>query len=149
MKRPVTRQSELAAIHMAKKDLGWTEEEYRDIMATVCGGVRSAADLDMAGRQRFMTHQRACLATLSGSHRASSARTIKGPLTGPQKRMWALWMQVVDAKLAEHRTMAALTAFAHRQTRVARIEWLNPAQEYLVIESLKAWLKRGGDGAQG
>lgn len=148
--RQGSRQADLASIHMAKAELGWSEDEYRDIMGTVCGGVRSSALLDFAGRQRFLAHQRACLATLKGISHAPRTRLVKGPLSGPQKRMWALWMQVVDAKLAEHRTMAALAAFAQRQTHVARIEWLNAAQETLVIESLKAWLKRGGsDGAQG
>lgn len=47
------RQNDLAAIHIAKKQLGLDENAYRDLMATVCGGVRSAADLDTAGRQRL------------------------------------------------------------------------------------------------
>lgn len=39
--------------------------------------------------------------------------------------------------------MAAIEAFAQRQTGVHKLAWLNGAQEDLVIESLKAWLKRG------
>jgi phage-related protein len=38
--------------------------------------------------------------------------------------------------------MSALVAFAKRQTGVERLEWLQPKQEDLVIESLKRWLGR-------
>jgi len=41
--------------------------------------------------------------------------------------------------------MSALAAFAQRQTGVSRLEWLNARQEHLVIESLKAWLKRADE----
>jgi hypothetical protein len=56
--------------------------------------------------------------------------------------MWSLWQQLADAGVAESRKMPALVAFAHRQTGLDRLEWLQPAQEDLVIESLKAWLRR-------
>ncbi len=49
------RNTDLAKIHIAKKQLGWTEQEYRDQMFAVCR-VRSSKDLDRHGRARFLKH---------------------------------------------------------------------------------------------
>ena len=51
------RRNELAKIHMAKKGLGLDDEEYRDVLWTVCR-VRSAKDLDSYGRHRLLAHFR-------------------------------------------------------------------------------------------
>lgn len=133
------RNGDLAAIHMAKAKLRLTDDEYRDLMATVCHGVRSAAELDFTGRRRFLAHLQRCL---QGQQGAEAGRTVAQPLTPAQRRMWSLWMQLADAGLVQQRTMAALQAFAQRQTGVDRLVWLKPKQEDLVIESLKLWLKR-------
>lgn len=138
------RKGDLAAIHIAKARLQLSDDEYRDLMATVCHGVRSAAELDFTGRRRFLAHLQACL---RGRQTAPAGRTIAQELTPAQRRMWSLWMELADAGLVQQRTMAALQAFAQRQTGVERLVWLQPKQEDLVIESLKLWLKRGETGA--
>ena len=135
------RKADLAAIHLGAKQLRWSREEYEDIMATVCAGIRSAGKLDHTGRKRFMAHIQQCIRA-SGIRPSPSAHTQDKPLTGAQRLMWSLWMRLVDAGLAEHRTMAALNAFCERQTEVRHIQWLNKRQQDLLIESLKAWLAR-------
>lgn len=140
------RKADLAAIHIGKAELGWDDDYYRDILFAKCG-VRSSALLDYAGRKRFLAHLRAC--GWSGGSKAGRG-AVRAPaaarkaLTGPQRKMWSLWQQLYEAKVVEDRRMPALVAFAERQTSVARLEWLNAAQEDLVIQSLKAWLKRTG-----
>lgn len=52
---PDLRKRELAAIHIARQQLGLDEATYRDMLWTVAR-VRSAADLDYAGRQRVLDH---------------------------------------------------------------------------------------------
>jgi phage gp16-like protein len=138
------RKADLAAIHMAKASLGLDDDAYRDLMATVCSGVRSAADLDFTGRKKFLAHLHACQ---KGHGQGSRPRPVRTPLTPTQRKMWALWMQLADAKLIEGRTMQGLVAFSRRQTGVERLEWLTPQQEALVLDSMKAWLKRGQAGA--
>lgn len=133
------RRADLAAIHIAKAQLRLNDDEYRDILATVCGGIRSSAQLDFAGRKRFLSHLQACLRQNVQTPRQ---RAVSAPLTAVQRKMWALWMQLADRGLIEHRTMSALVAFARRQTGVERLEWLNGHQVDLVIESLKRYLKR-------
>lgn len=46
-----TRKALLARIHCIKKERGWSDEEYRDILQAV-SGKRSAAELDFAGLAR-------------------------------------------------------------------------------------------------
>ena len=52
------RRTALAMIHIAAKQFGWTETEYRDHLFSVCR-VRSAADLDAHGREQFIAHLKA------------------------------------------------------------------------------------------
>lgn len=134
------RQNDLAAIHIAKKALRLTDDEYRDVMATVCAGVRSSADLDYAMRKRFREHLENSVRRMAGG----AAKARRPTLAPVERKMWALWMQLADAGVVQTRTMAALNAFALRQTGVDRIEWLNPKQQDLVIESLKGALKARG-----
>lgn len=53
------RRRDLAMIHLAAKQLGMDESTYRDMLWTVAR-VRSAGDLDHAGRQRVKDHLKAC-----------------------------------------------------------------------------------------
>ena len=53
------RRRDLAAIHAAKRDLIMSDEAYRDILWSVAR-VRSAGDLDQAGRSKMLDHFRAC-----------------------------------------------------------------------------------------
>jgi len=142
------RQVDLAKIHMAKKALGWDDSTYRDILWTVCQ-VRSSGELDFGGRKRFLDHLVKCGWTGGRSNAAAAtARPIRKALSKPQKKMWSLWQQLADAGLVDNRKMPALLAYVHRQTAVDRLEWLNGAQEDLVIESLKRWLSRKPGGSK-
>lgn len=135
------RRADLAAIHMAKAALGWDDDTYRDVMATVCSGVRSAAELDHTGRKRWLAHLAAC------RHRAQGAAAPAAPKRtpwGPQlRKLWALWQQLADARLVTDRQRAALQAWVTNQTGVSRLEWLNEQQLNQVVDQAKAWLKRG------
>jgi hypothetical protein len=135
------RNGDLAAIHMAKAQLQLSDDEYRDLMATVCAGVRSAAQLDFTGRRRFLAHLQACLRRQPG-HQAK-ARHIKAALTDQQRLMWSLWMRLADAGMVKERSMRALEAWVRdHQIGVDRLQFLNKQQVDQVILGLKAWLKR-------
>lgn len=135
------RRRDLAVIHIGCKALGWSTDDYRHILRTVCQ-VQSSADLDFAGRKRFLEHMRKC-GWSSGQDKA------KRPAWTPKQRlMWSLWQQLADAGLVAERSREALQNWVkrHAPTAVDRIEWLNdPHQLDLVIAMLKQWLKRAGD----
>lgn len=65
------RNAELAKIHVAKKALAMSDDEYRAMLWSV-GRVQSAKDLDYAGRQAVLQHLRACGFT------PTSAKSTKG-----------------------------------------------------------------------
>ena len=52
------RRSELAQIHLAKKQLGLDDATYRAMLKAVCG-VASSADLDWRGRAKLLAHLKA------------------------------------------------------------------------------------------
>jgi hypothetical protein len=138
------RNRELAMIHMAKAELLRTgkfqsDDDYRAMLWTQAR-VKSAAELDHAGRQTVMAYLRSL--GFDGRKGSGRARPVRAPLTAPQKLMWSLWQQLADAGKADGRKMASLMAYIKRQTGVERLEWLTKPQESLVIESLKQWLGR-------
>jgi hypothetical protein len=140
--RPDARRADLARIHVLRKELGWDEDLYRDVLATVCGGIRSSAELDITGRQRLIAHMDACKARAKGKA-PRPATAARKPLSQTSRKLWSLWMQAADAGLVQARKMAALNAWVERQTGVSHCEFLNGDQAALAIESLKRWIRRG------
>ena len=137
---PGARRADLAAIHVAKKALGWDDDTYRDVMSTVCAGVRSAGDLDHAGRKRWLAHLAACQAA-AGLKPARQAPERKP--WGPQlRKLWSLWQQLADAGRVNDRGRPALQAWVTSQTGVSRLEWLTEQQLDLVLGQAKRWLAR-------
>lgn len=124
------RNRDLAAIHVAAKNLGWSRDEYRDILRAVCR-VDSSAQLDFTGRKQWLAHLRAC------------EKTLRPAWSGQQRLVWSLWQRLADARLVEHRELSALTVWLKRQTGVDRLEWLKGQQLAFAVESLKRWLERG------
>jgi len=141
------RQLDLAKIHMAKKALGWDDSTYRDILWTV-SQVKSAGDLDFAGRKRFLDHLTKCGWKGDTKSPSAPAKPVRKPLTPSQRLMWALWQQLADAELVDNRKMPALNAFVKRTVQVDRMEWLTWPQESVVIEALKKWLERKPGGTK-
>jgi phage gp16-like protein len=139
--RDGARRADLAAIHVAKKSLGWDDDTYRDIMAAVCR-VRSAGELDFTGRKRFLAHLRACQ---EQKGIAAPQKPAKTPWSPKLRKLWALWQQLADAGLVADRSKAGLVAWSTRQTGVDRLEWLKPQQLDLVLNSAKGWLERKGE----
>lgn len=55
------RNTELARIHIAKQQLGMTDDDYKAMIKTVGRSITgSSKDLDYAGRQRVLDHLKAC-----------------------------------------------------------------------------------------
>ena len=131
----------LAAIHIAKKQLGLDDETYRDLLLRVTGK-RSAAAMSEAERRRVVAELRA-----KGS--APVARRLEGPYA---KKLQALWIAAWNLSLVRDRRDAAMLAFVRRQTGIEHTRFLrDPADARAAIEALKAWMAReaGVDWADG
>ena len=135
-KKPDARNSELAQIHIAKKDLGLDDETYRAMLFTIAR-VRSSGELDHAGRAKVLDHLKKC------GWKPKTSQMKSRPSDDPQINMCrALWLQLHTEGKVYNPKEEALQRYAQRQTKVARLEWLNSKQMNTVIESLKKWLDR-------
>ncbi|MFA6499509.1 MAG: phage protein GemA/Gp16 family protein [Desulfurivibrionaceae bacterium] len=110
----------LAVIHIVTKELGVSDEEYRDTLEMVAG-VRSAKDLDDAGFQRLMRYF-----ARSGHYRAN-----RDGITFRQK-MYIKHLLEDLAWNTEH-----CTNFLKKYYKAAEIGTLSKKEAGKVIESLK------------
>lgn len=124
-------------VHAAKSWLKLDDDTYRAAVARFAAGKTSSKDCSVAELQALMDHFHA-----SGFPRPGG-KTFK-PLSARQKKMYALWCALADAGRVQERSMRALLAWIEGQTenRVKRLDWLTPAQELTLIESLKKWGER-------
>lgn len=134
------RRADLAAIHIAKAALGWDDDTYRDVMATVCGGARSAGALDYARRKTWLAHLQACQRQ-AGLLPAEKAR--RAEWSPKLRKLWGRWQQLADAGLVRSRDRQALQEWATNQAGPSRLEWLTEPQIDMLLDRAAGWLKRG------
>lgn len=126
----------LAAIHVAKKQLGLDDDTYRAVLVRVTGK-ESAREMSEIERQRVVEALRK-----RGFKKASkpSRNKAAGPYRG---KLQALWIAMWNLGLAADGTDAGLTAFVRRQTRVDHTRFLiHHDDATAVIEALKDWMAR-------
>lgn len=126
------RRADLAKIHLAKKDLAMTDEDYR-AMLWAQGRVHSAADLDHTGRQRVLAHLRAC-----GWPRKQEPMR----LTPQQWRIKRIWRDLGDANALEDRSDKALLAFIKSHGGPDALQFVDTRNAAHIIDALQGWLKR-------
>ncbi len=131
------RKSRIRLIHTAKRELGLDKDAYRDLLARETGK-RSAKDLDIDQLGKVVEALRR-----AGFRAKPKARTLKEP---QHRLIAALWRELHEAGAVADGTARALSAFVRRQTGIERLEWLPAAEAGKVVEALKAWLARAGNG---
>lgn len=130
-----SRRADLAKIHIAKKDLGLDDEVYRDILWTVAR-VRSAGDLDDAGRRAVLEHFRARGWKPAPAGRKSFPGRPHNVDSNPQ-------LKKVEALLADgRRPWSYADAMVRRMFHVERVAWCNAEQLQKLIAALVVDQKR-------
>lgn len=130
----------LAKIHIAKKDLGLTDDAYRDVLRNVCGK-DSAAKLTDNQATRVLRYFEA------RGWKPKAQRSLPGmgiPRDGQSKKIQALWITMHKAGKVRNSSDKAMLSMVKRVTGVDRLEWCSDAQKSAVIEALKDWAKREG-----
>lgn len=127
------RSAALAKIHIARKDLGLEETDYRAILTRVAG-VKSASDLDADGQAKV-------LAEFTRLGWTAKQRRPKSGKAGV-RLIFGLWSELGRTGFVRNASRQALLAFVERQTGVADPEWLSPTQINTVVEGLKAMRAR-------
>lgn len=146
------RNVELAKIHIAAQQLGMDDDTYRDMLWSI-GRVRSAKDLDLAGRQAVLAHLVGCGWVDSNANRARGGKPAHTYKKGSQAALIRhLWTRLAQAGQVQDGSDRALRAFVRSQSaphHPQRAGWDDPrllprSAAGHIIEHLKQWCERAG-----
>lgn len=123
------RRAELAKIHVGKKELALSDENYRAMLRNVAG-VESSADLDLRGRGRVIEHMEKLGAFKTASKTAPKAGRLHN--AGEKRELTKVNALLADAKLP----VEYGDAIAKRMYSVERLEFCTSEQLRGVITAL-------------
>lgn len=132
--------SSIAAMHVAKKQMGFDDDTYRAKLARITGK-RSAKDMTEDERQKVLAvFRNEGFAPASASRRADGRQKPTGRYA---KKLQALWIAAWNLGIVRERDDAALIAFVKRQTGIDHTRFLVHADDAgRAIEALKSWMRR-------
>ena len=133
------RNGDLAKIHVAKKSLSMSDEDYRAMLWTQ-GRVHSSADLDHAGRQRVLDHLKAC------GFKPAAAKNTKRPqrpTPAPEK------LKIIRRIRAQLISLDRLPdtyadGIAHQMFGLQFYEWATPDQLHAITAALAVEQRKRG-----
>ncbi|MDD2721630.1 MAG: regulatory protein GemA [Gallionella sp.] len=138
------KRREIAQIHIAKQQLCLDDETYRAMLWSIAR-VKSASDLDFAGRKKVLDHLKACGFKVRHTGKASGSKIKPSRALAeyPEaKKIRALWIMLHALGAVKNPSEEALASYVKRMTRVDALQWITGAQAEMVIESLKKWAMR-------
>lgn len=128
----------IAKIHVAQKDMGLCDDDYRAILLRVAG-VGSAADMTEPQMQAVLAEFK----RLGWQAKPRSGRTSSADHPSARKAR-ALWISLHQLGVIRNPAESALEAFAARQLKVQKLQWINQSHCYKLVEALKAMAERNG-----
>lgn len=132
------RRSMLAKVHIAQKQLGLSDDDYRAVLLRVAGRL-SAGDCTDAELVKVLEEFAA--KGFSAKARAPGAKPADHPVA---RKARSLWIGLGSLGAIADASEPALEAFARRQLGCERMQWANAALGYKLIEALKAIAERAG-----
>ncbi|WP_321367637.1 regulatory protein GemA [uncultured Desulfuromusa sp.] len=137
MAKKPNRQAELARIHIAKKDLGMNDDEYRTMLHVVTGK-SSAGDLTARQRYQVLDHMKSLA---EGPKKSYPGRPNN--MDGNSSRVRQL--EKIEALLTIGRKPWAYgDAMAKRICKVDKLTWVEDADLYKIITALRKQAKKEG-----
>ncbi len=141
------RRALLAKVHLAKKDLRLDDDTYRAILERETGR-RSSADCTVEELERLVAHFRAqgfVPKAIAGGRPSSAVQRAPRRADHPvAKKARALWISLHQLGVVVNASEQALEAFAKRQLGVERMQWMDQALGFKLVEALKAMAEREG-----
>jgi phage gp16-like protein len=134
------RNADLAKIHIAKKDLGMSEEDYRAMLWTV-GRVKSSAQLDDAGRRQLLAH----LSKLGWAPKPGKPKVLQlhERVTEQKRRLaWRIEQWLAVAEPAREESYA--DGMARKMFHVERVTFCTVDQLHRIVAALEIDGKRNG-----
>lgn len=142
-------RADIAAIHVLKKQLRLSDDDYRALLAALTGK-SSCADMAPAQLAQVRAHMHG-LAQRMGLVSDQDARFAKArrEATPKERKVWALWLDLGREGHVRDTSARALNAFVMRTVQVSALAFCAPAQLNTVIEALKGWGTRLAGKAEG
>ncbi|MGB3167122.1 MAG: regulatory protein GemA [Alteraurantiacibacter sp.] len=140
------RRSMLAKVHIAKKQLQLTDDDYRQIVFEETGRT-SAGDCSEAQLEKVIGRFRR-----QGFRPVPAKRKTRTATHPVALKARAMWISLHQLGVVQNPSDQALEAFAKRQLGCDRLVWARQSHGYRLIEALKAmaeragWRQREGDG---
>ena len=134
----------IAKIHVAKDQLGLSDDDYRAVLGSVTAGRKdSAAQLNLFELEAVLKR----LKQLGWEPRRAKPATAKRPdrrqAQRPEARkVRALWLSLHEAGKVDDPSERALNSYVKRMTGSDDLHWVEPDKFPRLIESLKKWLAR-------
>lgn len=128
----------IAKIHVAKKEMGLADDDYRALLYRVTGE-HSAKDCTDAQLTAVVEELK------TKGFKPKPRRSVRTSADHPAARKArALWISLHQLNAIDTPSEAALEAFARRQLHVDALQWADQALLYKLIEALKAIATRHG-----
>jgi phage gp16-like protein len=140
------RNADLARIHIAKKQLGLDDDTYRDMLFSI-GRVRSAGDLDFAGRRRVLEHlaSRGFKSTAKRAAPATGWEWVNNAAEDKKPMLRKVAVMLRDAG----RGKEYVDGIAKKMCHVERVEFCTPKQLHDVVSALVKDQQRRARAAMG
>lgn len=133
----------LAKLHIAAKEVGLEDGDYRDLLERITGQ-RTAKGLSEAQIGLVLDELKA----KGWTPRSKAARPGDRPARPSDhpvaKKARALWISLYHLGEIRDPSERALEAFAKRQLKCERLQWADQGQGAKLIEALKAMAERAG-----
>jgi phage gp16-like protein len=140
---PDHRRAELAKIHIAKKDLGMTDDDYTAMLEAITGKT-SAGDLNSRQRQAVLEHL-ANLGFKNDRKRGRPRNMERKPSQPEDQASRARQLEKIEALLTVGgKAWGYADALAQRICRVDRVAWVPTSDLYKIITALRKQAKRAG-----
>ncbi len=142
MPKKNNRQAELARIHIAKKELNMSDDDYRFMLHSVTGK-QSAADLTPRQRYQVLDHLRSLQEGPKYPGRPRNMDESKAATYQQQSR--ARKLEKIEALLTiGGKPWAYADALAKRICKVDRVSWVADDDLYKIIAALRKQAQREG-----
>ena len=141
------RQSDLQKIHIAKKQLGLSDDDYRAaVMSASKGKTDSAGELDMQGRTALLAHfKRAGFKPRKPAAKPRQPAKPDLPIGDDRdqvKKIRSLWIELHEFGAVRNSSEAGLAAYVKRIKGKEHPKFLDIDEASDVIEQLKQWRDR-------
>jgi phage gp16-like protein len=130
------RNAILGKIHIAKKQLGIADEDYRALIANLTQDKTSCKDCTAKELGIIME------ALIGLGFKPAQPKVKLSPKASPDPtpadKIRAMWIDLYRKGIVRNRSDDALQKFVKRLTKVDRVEWLEHPQAVAVIAALTA-----------